>query len=410
VSRVRAAFVAMTAVALVTTVACNGSSKSSGGGGGAGGSDGKTFTVGILTDLTGLAASGNKTSVDGVKAGVVAAKRDGYTIKYVVADTKTTPDGALAAAKDLVRQKVFVVVAHSALAYAGAAYLASQHIPVVGVAEDGPEWITSKNMFSVFGALHTEKVTTTYGKFFKAQGVTTVGALGYSISPASANAAKAAIVSAEAVGLKKGYLNANFTFGSTNVDPIAIAMKNAKVDGMTATVDPNTGFALITALRQRGDPLKVALLPTGYGGDLLQAGPSALQAAQNVYFTLSYEPVEMQTTATKAFQADLQAAGVTGAPTFAEYNGYSSVLLLVEGLKAAGAKPTQASVITGLSGIHAFNPGGLFGSHPLDINDRDNLVSGPDNCQWITKLSGDKFQLVSGADPVCGEVVAGKKV
>jgi ABC-type branched-subunit amino acid transport system substrate-binding protein len=388
-------------------VACSSSGSGSGGGGS---SDGKTFTVGVLTDLTGLAASGNKTTVDGVKAGVVAAKKDGYTIKYVVADTKSSPQGALAAAQDLVRQHVFAVVANSAVTFGASGYLAQQKIPVVGAAIDGAEWIVAKNMFSVFGALHTDKVSTTYGNFFKAQGVTTVGSIGYEQSQSSSNAAKSTGASAEAVGLKAGYINANFPFGSTNVDPVAIAMKKAGVNGLTAPVDPNTGFALITSLRQHGAPPKVALLATGYGADILQAGPTALRTAQNVYFSISYEPVEMNTTATKTFQADLQTAGLHGAPTFSMYNGYASLVLLSEGLKAAGAKPTQASVIQGLSGIHDFNPVGLYGSHPLDINDRENLVSGPDNCQWVTKLSGKKFVLVSGADPVCGEVVPGKKV
>src|SRR3954451_6670691 len=75
---------------------------SSGGGGGGGAN--KTITVGLLTDLTGPAASGNKTSVEGVKAGVVYAARNGYNVKYVVADTATNPATALSAAQKLVTQ------------------------------------------------------------------------------------------------------------------------------------------------------------------------------------------------------------------------------------------------------------------------------------------------------------------
>ena len=72
-------------------------------------------------------------------------------------------------------------------------------------------------------------------------------------------------------------------------------MKKAGVNGFTATTDPNTAFSLITALRDSGVNIKAAMLATGYGGDLAQAGPGALNAAQNVYFGLGYEPVEMQT-------------------------------------------------------------------------------------------------------------------
>ena len=394
--------------ALALTAAACGSSTKSGGSNGAAVS-GHTYTIGVLTDLTGPAASGNLTVVQGIKAGQVFATREGYNIKYVVADTQTSPTGALSGAQKLVEQDhVFAVIAHSALAFTATSYLTAHNVPVIGVAEDGTEWQTSKNMFSVYGAVHTEAVSTTDGDFFKMEGVTTVGALGYSISPSSSESAQGAVKSGQAVGLKAGYVDAAFPFGSTNVQPIALAMKSAGVDGFTATVDPNTGFALITALRQAGVNLKVALLPTGYGGDLLQAGPGALQEAQNVFFTVTYEPVEMHTPATQQLEADLRTAGVTNEPTYAEYNGYLSVALFVKGIKAAGSSPTQASLITALSNVHDWDAEGLLGSHHIDINNR--AVSGMTNCVWITKLVGSAFQLVPGADPICGHLVPGVTV
>ena len=86
------------------------------------------------------------------------------------------------------------------------------------------------------------------------------------------------------------------------------------------------------------------------------------------------------------------------------------VLLLLQALKADNGATDKAALIKALSGIHAFNPGGLYGDKSVDINDRQNVVSGPDNCLWIAKLSGQKFTLVSGATPVCGELVPGKTV
>ena len=387
-----------------STTTTSGSGSSSSGGN-------KTYTVGILTDLTGPAASGNQTSPMGVQAGAVVAKKDGYTIKYVVADTATSPSGALTGAQKLVEQDhVLAVVAVSSLAFSAASYLTSQGVPVVGVAEDGPEWITSKNMFSVFGPLDLTKVATTTGDFFKMEGVTNVAALGYSVSPSSSEAAKAAGASAQNAGLKVGYLNSAFPFGSTNVAPVALQMKSAGVNGLTTETDPNTAFALIAALRQAAANPKVALLPTGYGGDLQQAGPNALQEAQNVYFLSSFEPVEMHTAATTEFQDALKSVGINHDPTYAEYAGYTSVLLLVQGLQAAGANPTQAGLIHALSGITAFTAGGLFGSHHLDMSQRNNVVLGVDNCYWITKLSGSTFDLVPNADPICGTVIPGKTI
>jgi ABC-type branched-subunit amino acid transport system substrate-binding protein len=367
---------------------------------------GGTYTVGVLTDLTGPAASASKTSPDGVKAGTVLARRDGYTIKYVVADTGTSPTGALAAAQKLVTQDhVFAVIGLSALLFSAAPYLTAQHVPVVGAAFDGPEWITAKNMFSVIGAIHTTTVADTLGKFFKMEGVTNVGTLGYGVSPTSAEFAKSTAASAKAVGLKAGYVNANFPFGSTNVQPEAIAMKNAGVNGIYPVVDPSTGFALVTALRQAGAAPKVALLPTGFGGDLLQAGPGALQQAQNVYFTLQFEPVEMQTAATKQFSSDLKAAGITVEPSLGTYYGYTSIGLLAQGLKAAGPHPSQAGLITALSNIHNWDALGLWGGRTLDINNRSGLSTSAGNCVWVTKLVGNGFQVVPGAEPICGNLL-----
>jgi ABC-type branched-subunit amino acid transport system substrate-binding protein len=410
----RAKVIAAAAAATLVVGACSSSKSGSAGsaGGGATGSSGggHTITIGVITDLTGAAASGNKTYVNGIDAGVVLAKRDGYTIKYVVGDTATSPATALAAAQKLVTQNhVAIILAQSALAFAAAPYLNSHNVPVIGVAEDAGEWTTDKNMFPIGGALHITGVTTTFGQLLKLLGATTVGTLGYSVSPSSADSAKAATRSAEAAGLKNGYLNANFPFGSTNVAPIALAMKAAGVDAFYASVDPNTGFALITALRQEGVPLKAAVLPDGYGADTLQAGPGALQSAQNVYFILGYEPVEMNTSATKQLHADLAASGTTGVPTYGEYNGYVSVGLLVRALKATGGQPTQASLTTALSNIHDWDALGLWGGRKIDINDRADILM-TSQCSWVTKLVGTDFQLVTGADPLCGSVMQGVTV
>lgn len=405
--------VAVTALAAGCSSSKSGGGATSGGTTASGGTSGgnHTITVGILTDLTGPAASGNKTSPLGVKAGAVVAAKQGWTIKYVVGDTQTSPSAALTAAQKMVEQDhVSAVIAVSALAFGASNYLTQQGVPVVGVAEDGPEWIKSQNMFSVFGFLDSTKVSTTFGQFMKMEGVNTVGAIGYSVSPSSSEAAKGSAVSAQQAGLKVGYLNASFPFGSTNVGPEVLAMKNAGVDGFTATVDPNTGFALISGLRQSGDNVKVALLPTGYGGDLLQAGPGALQSGQGDYFSLSFEPVEMHTAATQQFQSALQTAGVSGDPTYGEYAGYASVGMLLDGLKATGANPSRSSLIQALDNVKGYDAFGLLGSHSWDLNDRSGTATGIDSCLYVTKLSGSTFQLVPGADPICGTEIQGQSV
>jgi branched-chain amino acid transport system substrate-binding protein len=115
----------------------------------------------------------------------------------------------------------------------------------------------------------------------------------------------------------------------------------------------------------------------------------------------------MNTPATQQLVNDLKAAGVTGEPTYAEYNGYLSVGLLVRGLKAAGSKPTAASLTSALSSIRSWDALGLFGGHNIDLNNRTDY---PGGCVWVVKLVGSSFELVPGADPICGSLVPGVTV
>ena len=392
--------------ALVATAVASGcSSSKSSSGSGSGGSKG-TYTVGILTDLTGPAAPGNETCPQGVHAGAVEAAKSGYTIKYVVGDSQTSLSGILNSAKRMVQQDhVLAVIACSGLTFGATDYLHSVAMPVVGEAEDGPEWRTLDNMFSITGALDFNAVSDGTGKLFKMLGATTIGALGYGISPSSSNAAKATGISAQAAGLKVGYINSNFPYGSTNVEPEALAMKSKGVDGVVSETDPNTSFALISALRQVGANIKAALVPDGYGGDLAQAGPGALAAGQGVYFTTQYQPVEMHTQATETFVSDLKQIGVTTEPTFGEYNGYASVGLLVDALKLTSGKVTSASLMTALNQVKDFDAFGLLGDHHITPADRQANPIGPDGCSYWTKLSGSTFELVPGADPLCGKLL-----
>jgi ABC-type branched-subunit amino acid transport system substrate-binding protein len=393
----------------VAAAACTSSPSGPAGGSGPAGSSTPTYTIGVLTDSTGLAASSDASSVTGVRAGIALAAQEGYKFKYVVADTTTSPAGALSAAQKLVDQDhVFAVVSVSALTFSAAPFLRSAGVPVVGSDQDGPEWLSYPNMFSVFGRQDATRASTTIGRFMKMEGVTNMGTLGYGITPLSSDAAKSYALSARAAGLKTGYVNSNFPFGSTNVEPVVLALKGAGVNGVTPSVTTGTSIALITALRQAGVKMKVALLPTGYGGDLAQGGAGAEQAAQGAYFYLIYEPVEMHTAATLRFQHALRSVGASPEPTFAEYLGYAGVDMLVQGLRAAGHDPTPARLIAALRTVHAYDAAGLLGPHTVDLASHATLADGPDGCLYFTKLSGRTFHLIPRADPLCGPELPGR--
>jgi branched-chain amino acid transport system substrate-binding protein len=307
---------------------------------------------------------------------------------------------------------VFAVIANSAITFSAAPYLASQGVPVVGAAIDSTEWITDRNMFSIIGTQDYTKVYSQYGTIYKKLGVTNLASIGYSISPSSAGAANGIAAAVKLVGIKVGYLNASFPFGSTNTDPVALALKSDGVNGLSASIETTTEFALINQLKDEG--LKVTVLnATGYGGDLFLGGAGGVRTAQGEYFLTSFEPIELHSAQTEQLSYAMKTyAGVKGDPTFAEYQGYLSVEALLDGLKAAGSNPTQASFVNALLKMGTFNGGGLYGpGHSVGFAmDLRGKVSGADNCLYILKFSGTTFHLVPGMDPICGKTIAGETV
>jgi branched-chain amino acid transport system substrate-binding protein len=367
---------------------------------------GKTITIGFVTDLTGVASSGFLTSKLGIDAYLnrinAAGGVNGYKIKYILADDNSTPTGALTAVQKLVQQdNVFAIVEDSSDFFGAEPYALAQGIPVVGSAIDGPYWGDPKdtNIFAATGVVNENYTSVAAGQFMKSQGVTKCASLGYASSPSSALAAQGFIKSCELVGLKSGYLNTQFPFGSTNVGPIALAMKAAGVDGLWLPTVPSTSFALVEALHLLGAKLKAVLLPTGYGGDLLGSS-AAIAAGQGVDFQTIGQPAEANTPATRQRAADLAAVGVTTDPTFAEQETYLALTAFVTGLRAAGANPTRQSFMAAMSKVTNYDAGGLLA--PEKISFRDYAPA--NGCLWVAQLRGSKFFVMPGT-PICSPSV-----
>jgi branched-chain amino acid transport system substrate-binding protein len=392
---------ACTALAACSSSGSSGASSSTGPG-----TSTKTITIGFVTDLTGVASSGFLTSKLGIDAYLnhlnATGGVNGIKIKYILADTNSTPTGALTAVQKLVQQNnVFAIVENSSDFFGAEPYALAQGIPVVGSAIDGPYWGDPKdtNIFAAAGVTNENYTSVAAGQFMKSQGVTKCASLGYASSPSSALAAAGFIKSCELVGLKSGYLNTQFPFGSTNVGPIALAMKAAGVDGVFFPTVPSTSFALVEALHLLGVKLKATLLPTGYGGDLL-GSPAAIAAGQGIDFEPIGPPAEANTPATRQRAADLAAVGVTGPPTFAEQEDFLTLTAFVTGLKAAGPSPTRQSFMAAMSKITNYDAGGLLA--PEKINFRDYTPG--TGCLWVAQLRGSKFFVMPNT-PICSPSV-----
>jgi branched-chain amino acid transport system substrate-binding protein len=378
---------------------------SAGSAGGSGSSGSKVIKFGVMYDVTGPASSGEATLLKGVDAYMERVNADGgvdgYKLQYVVADTTSTPTGALTAAQKLVQQDgVSAIVENSAVFYGAEPYLLQAGIPVVGSALDSTIWANPKytNLFAATGVIDERYMEVPLGQFMKSQGVTKCGAVAYSGSVSSALSATGTVRACQHVGLQAGYVNTQVPFGSTNVGPIALAIKNSGVNGLYLPVVPSTALALVTALHQLGVNLKAALLPDAYGGDLL-ASKLGVELAQGMDFLSFGVPAEVHTPAAKQRAADLAKVGVTGVPTVAEQLGYLNMSAFVTGLKAAGPGASRAPFIKAMSQLGGFDGDGLL---PYQVNFRNHDPSSV--CLWIAQLNGNGFRVPAG-EPVCGPLV-----
>ena len=97
---------------------------------------------------------------------------------------------------------------------------------------------------------------------------------------------------AEAQGLQPGYLNNSVDFGSTDVGPIVLGIKNSGSDGVYLPLDSNTNFAVIQGLQQNGVDTKAVVSATGYSQDLLDQPIAKTITPTDVMFS-AYRPVEL---------------------------------------------------------------------------------------------------------------------
>jgi branched-chain amino acid transport system substrate-binding protein len=403
-------------VAVVTGLSACSSSKSGGASGsGSGAAVGSTkgtsgdLKVGLLSDFTGAASSGFTTTKQGVEAYINsindAGGVNGQKIDLVEGDTTSTPTGALTAVQKLVQNdKVFAIIENSSVFYGAENYALKKGVPVVGSAIDGPIWFDSKNtnLFNSAGIYPSDTVPLSQGQYEKKKGVTGCASLGYSDSVSAQDSAKGFVQSCEAAGIKTAYLNVQVPSSTTDVGSIALAIKNSGADGISTSLRPNTSFALVAALKQLGVNVKSFLLLTGYGSDLLASAPS-VQVAQGVDFSTLGYPAETSNAATDLRKANLAKVGAASPPTFGEQYGYLAAVAFVDGLKAAGANPSQSSFISKMRAITDFDGEGLL---PFKVNFGD--YNPATSCTTVSVLTGKTF--VPDKDtPLCAPLVALKK-
>jgi branched-chain amino acid transport system substrate-binding protein len=372
-----------------------------------------TVKLGFIASETGSAASTGKGAANGCKARIGRANAEGgvngrkIEVEYV--DDQSSPDN-LKNAQDLVQNRnVFAVINDSALAFFAYRYLVGAGVPVVGGGYDGNYYYDkgNENIISGLGSSSPVPGLTydTGARLMKKLGGTKYGVVGYGISPSSSENAKASYnYAAPAAGMDPTYINTSVDFGSTDVGPVVLGIKNSGADAVYMPLNPETNFAIIQGLQQNGVQTKVTISATGYGQDLLDSPVAQVLKPTDVLLN-SFRPIELGGKSIKQYMADRKKyAGVTDVPAFGDYTGYVTCDIAVTGLQAAGNNPTRQGFIDGLRKLDSYDAAGLTCA-PYDFSLANYGKINPNNCSWFTSLKNGKFKVLNGGKPLTGKLV-----
>ena len=301
----------------------------------------KAIKLGYIYPASGVAASISQNGIKGFQARIdrqnAAGGVNGRKIEYEAIDDMSS--GAnLTAAQDLVENRdVFAVVNQSPFAFLTYRWLLEHDVPMIGAGSDGTYYqqkgnedvLSSGGNGLVFG----DVIYDTTAKQMKLAGAKKVAALAYGAASSSVASAKAFMnYAVPGVGLDPVYTNTAIEFGSSDVSPAVLGIKNAGADAVYLPMAAATNVAVVQGLQQNGVEMKASVLATGYGQDFLDS-PAAQNFPSSAYLSIGYKPVELKTAATKKLQADLKKyADFTGVPDFGVYNGYILADLLIRGL------------------------------------------------------------------------------
>jgi branched-chain amino acid transport system substrate-binding protein len=240
----------------------------------------------------------------------------------------------------------------------------------------------------------------------KKLGATKIGSVGYGVSPSSSGVArdtqKYAAVSS---GLKPVYLNTSVDFGSTDVGPIVLGLKNAGADAVYLPLDGNTNLAIAQGLQQNNVPMKAVLMASGYGQAMLDSPITKTLNSADIVSQI-YKPAELKNDpAVKKFRADLKKyGGITGVPDYGAYTGYLSCDLAITGLQQAGKNPTGQGFVDGIRNLGTYKAADLT-CQPLDMSLKNFGKTPTRSCQYFVTFKNGKFVVMNNGKPIFGKLV-----
>ena len=327
----------------------------------------------------------------------------------IVDDSGSTNN--LVAAQDLVQnEKIFLVVNNSPFAFLGYRYLLDNGVPMVGGGYDGNEYGQPGNekLISILGnnsPVYGAQYKGGFVDLMKKAGAKNVGTVSYGASASStASAKKLQEYAVPDAGLNPVYTNTTVEFGTTDVGPLVLGMKNAGVDATYLPLVLSTNLAIVQTAAQNNLKFKLAVLATGYGQALLDQ-PASETIGPEVVLAQRWAPVELKTAATKKFVADLtKYTSYRGVPDFGVYTGYLTADLMIKGLEAAGKNLTRDGFVTATKGLNTWDAAGLS-CQPTDVSAAGFGTAPKTDCNWYLQIKDGKFVPYPSKKPIKGTLI-----
>jgi branched-chain amino acid transport system substrate-binding protein len=373
----------------------------------------KAVKIGYIWSGTGVAASSFTGMADAFKARIASQNAsggvNGRKIDATVIDDKSS--GAnLTAAKDFVEnQKVFAIVNDSSFGFLSYRYEVGAGVPVIGGGFDGNYYSQPGNesIIGVLGNVSSDPDITSmvFANAMKKKGATKVAGLAYAASPSSANAVKSLQKYAvPAAGMEAAYTNTSIDFGTSDVGPLVLGIKNSGADAVDLPMSASTNIAIAEGLKQSGVDMKAVILGSGYGQEVLDSPAAAVLGPNDLFFQQT-KPAEVNDAAVKKFRRDLKKyAGYTDVPGYGHYQGYLAADLLITGLEHAGKTPTRKGFVDGLRKLGTWDGANLT-CRPIDISLQNYGKFPKQDCAYYSYIKNGKFVTAFGGKPIPGKIV-----
>jgi branched-chain amino acid transport system substrate-binding protein len=374
----------------------------------------KSVKIGFISSNTGVAAPNYKDAAKACEARVGAQNAkggvNGRKIDLITVDDQSSGANLTAAQNLVTNQKVFAVVDNSPFDFLSYRYLLEQGIPQIGGGTFGQFYGQkgNENIIPAYGNApsFTGLTYDNVAKVMKQLGATKSAAVAYGANPSSTAAAKATQdYAVPALGLKAVLTNTSLDFGTTDVGPVVLGIKNSGADAVYLPLDGNTNLAIIAGLKQNNVAMKANMMASGYGQEMLDS-PVAQSMDKHDVVSQVYKPTELKNDpGVKEFRANLKKyAGLTEVPDYGQYTGYIDCDLAITGLEQAGKNLTGQGFVDGLHKLGTYNPANLECA-PIDIS-LTNFGKAPGtSCSYFMYVKDGHFVVMNKGKPVTGKLV-----